>query len=166
MPFQIENIGEALALGSLEAGTHYQLRGDWKTVPTVEWLEMLNSTPMPTDVQIETWVTQEIAKQATEGVFILAQSGLKDKIALAKTYASDIKTLWNACLDQLENNSSHPTRFNNVLAAVNALPTALKNRVNKGTADPALAITDILKDAYVDHVLLIATSLAMLLSQK
>lgn len=100
----------------------------------------------------------------TELAIQSAQSGLKEKVALAVTYKSEIKTLWNVCLDQLETNSSHPTRFNNVLNAVNALPAALKNRVNKGTPDPANASTDALKDAYVDHVHLVAVSLAMLLS--
>lgn len=99
-----------------------------------------------------------------EELLVTAKASLKQKAELAKTYKTEIATLWNTCLDQLETNASHPTRFNAVLAAVNALPTPLKNRVNKGTPDPANASTDVLKDAYIDHVLLIASNLATLLS--
>lgn len=157
-------VWQALEHAGYKAGTDYQMRGvygvdDWSNV-----LEWLHSDPYPTEAQALAWWGQFEANAITAAALVSAQSGLKDKTSLALTYKTEIKTLWNVCLDQLETNVSHPTRFNNVLAAVNALPTALKNRVNKGTPDPANASTDALKDVYLDHVLLIAGNLAMLLS--
>lgn len=153
-----------LSEGGLEVGQHYQVIGLYGVDSWPNVLKMLNATPYPSEASLPAWTTAAQAKIDAAAALLTAKAALKQKADLAKTYKAEIATLWNTCLDQLETNSSHPTRFNNVLNAVNALPTALKNRVNKGTPDPALASTDALKDAYVDHVHLVAVSLAMLLS--
>lgn len=158
------DITQILAEGGLEVGTHYQIRGiygvdDWPNV-----LQMLNATPYPNESSLPAWTVAAQAKIDASLALITAKAALRQKVELAKTYKAEIATLWNVCLEQLETNVSHPTRFNAVLAAVNALPTTLKNRVNKGTPDPANASTDALKDAYVDHVHLVALSLVTLLS--
>jgi len=157
---------QALTKGGYEVALHYQIRKDYPANPLADSLEWYHpSDAYPTQIQVDAWMALVQAEETAQSNLNTAQSGLKDKAALAKTYASEIKTLWNVCLDQLETNSSHPTRFNAVKAAVDALPTALKNRVNKGTPDPLNASTDVLRDAYVDHVHLVAVSLALLLSR-
>lgn len=155
---------EILAEGGLEPGQHYQIRGIYGVDAWPNVLQMLNATPYPNEASLPAWTTAAQEKIDAAEALITAKGALKQKVELAKTYKTEIATLWNVCLDQLETNASHPTRFNNVLAEVNALPTALKNRVNKGTPDPANASTDALKDIYVDHVHLVAVSLATLLS--
>lgn len=154
-----------LVHANYQPGLHFQVRKIYRVDPLPEVLEWLHPTdPYPTQNQLDTWEAQAQAIIDASLALSTAKAALKQKIELAKTYKTEIASLWNVCLDQLETNSSHPTRFNNVMAAVNALPTALKNRVNKGTPDPANASTDVLKDAYVDHVHLVAVSLATLLS--
>lgn len=158
-------IDAILTHAGYEIGLHFQLRKVYKVDPLTEVLEWLHPTdPYPSQGQLDTWEAQAQAIIDASLALSTAKAALKLKIELAKTYKTEIATLWNTCLDQLETNASHPTRFNNVLAAVNALPTALKNRVNKGTPDPANASTDALKDIYVDHVHLVAVSLVTLLS--
>lgn len=155
----------ALAKGGYEIGLHFQIRGTYGVDIWGDVLQWLHQTdPYPQESQVITWWNQVQSEITAAAALVTAKAALKQKAELAKTYKTEIATLWNTCLDQLETNASHPTRFNNVLAAVNALPTALKNRVNKGTPDPANASTDALKDAYVDHVHLVAVSLATLLS--
>lgn len=160
----IKDLWAALAKGNYVSGRDYQVRGNPATDDNMAWLDWLHADPKPTEAQMLVWWGIVDAELNAALALKTAQLGLKDKASLAKTYSVEIKTLWNVCLDQLETNASHPSRFNAVLVAVNALPAALKNRVNKGTADPTLASTDILKDAYLDHVLLVAGNLATLLS--
>lgn len=159
------DISLVLLEGGFNIGEHYQIVGIWG-VDT--WANVLRwyhpSVPYPSESALVAWQTAAQTKLDATSALGIARNGLKEKVSLAITYKAEIATLWNVCLEQLETNASHPTRFNNVLAAVNALPTALKNRVNKGTADPTLASTDALKDAYLDHVLLVAGNLATLLS--
>lgn len=155
----------ALTKGGYEIGLHFQLKGiygvdAWENV--LYWLHQTD--PYPQESQVITWWNQVQAEITAATALVTAKAALKQKIELAKTYKTEIATLWNACLDQIENTNTSTTRFNAVLAAVNALPTPLKNRVNKGTPDPANASTDALKDIYVDHVHLVAVSLATLLS--
>lgn len=158
-------IDEILTHAGYQIGLHFQVRKTYKVDPLAQVLEWLHpNDPYPTQGQLDTWELQAQAIVDSSLALQAAKSALKQKIELAKSYKAEIATLWNFCLEQLETNASHPTRFNNVLAAVNALPTALKNRVNKGTPDPANASTDILKDAYIDHVFLVAGNLATLLS--
>lgn len=57
-----------------------------------------------------------------------AQSGLLDKVALAEQYADSIKTLYNAVLDQTENQTAQPNRFNALYAVVQAAPLAFRSR--------------------------------------
>jgi hypothetical protein len=159
------DISLILTEGGLRIGEHYQIIGVYGVDSWPNVLKMVDATPYPQEASLAAWTVAAQAKLDAEVAFQAAQQGLKAKIALAKTYAVEIQTLWNVCLDQLETNSSQPARFNAVLAAVNALPTALKNRVNKGTPDPAQALNDVQRDAYVDHVLIVATTLACLLSQ-
>lgn len=155
---------EILAEGGLEPGQHYQIRGVYGVDAWANVLQMLNATPYPSEASLPAWTVAAQAKIDAAAALLIAKAALRQKTELAKTYKTEIATLWNVCLDQIENTNTSTTRFNAVLAAVNALPTALKNRVNKGTPDPANASTDALKDIYVDHVHLVAVSLVTLLS--
>ena len=99
-----------------------------------------------------------------------AKSGLKEKIALAKTYAPQIKQLFNVVLEQYENNSIYPARYNAVRAVVDSFPAPLRNRLHLGLQrdtglDPALILLDTQQGAYFVYMLQVSTALALLLSQ-
>jgi hypothetical protein len=150
--------------GGLLSGEHFQIRKVYGVDPWNEVLQMLNGTPYPSENNLATWQAAAQAKLDAQLAVSSARKGLKDKIALAKQYATEIKILYNTCLEQIENNTGNPNRYNNVLAVVNALPSALRNRVNTGTFDPASISTDTQRNAYVDHCLTVSTALAVLLS--
>ena len=97
----------------------------------VQWTH--ETVPAPNEAQLitiyDTWLAAHTATVAHTATIETAQSGLLDKVALAEQYAADIKTLYNAVLDQTENQTVQPTRFNNLYAVVQAAPVALRNRV-------------------------------------
>lgn len=154
----------ALQHGGYEISVDFQLRGEYGVTSWENVLEWLHQTdPYPQESQVLIW-WNEVQNEINNALLLQnTKQLLKQKVTLAETFKVEIVTLWNLCLDQIEQTNTSTTRFNNVLNHVNTLPNALKNRINKGTPNPANASTDDLKDNYVDHVLLIATTLAVLL---
>lgn len=76
-----------------------------------------------------TWIAARQTELTQAETIESAQSGLLDKVLLAEQYADSIKTLYNAVLDQTENQTMQPTRFNNLYAVVQASSNAFRNRI-------------------------------------
>lgn len=155
-------VSQALVKGGFVAGVDFQMKGIYGQDAWEEVLTWLSGQPYPTEQQCLTWWGDLQTELAAEVAFQSTKQALKEKIALAKQYAPEIATLWNVCLDVVENNTAQPTRYNNVLAAVNLMPTLLKNRLNTGTFDPASISNDTQRNGYVDHMLSASTALALL----
>lgn len=75
------------------------------------------------------WIAARQAELTQAESIEAAQSGLLDKVLLAEQYATDIKTLYNAVLDQTENQTVQSARFNALYAVVQAAPLAFRNRI-------------------------------------
>lgn len=158
------DISEILTAGNVNIGEHYQIRGIYgvDALETVlEWYHP--SVPYPTAQQLATWQALAQTKLDAAAAFLAAKAGLREKIALAQTHAANITILWNLCLTQVENNTAHPTKYNNVRTFVDALPAALRNRLHNGVNLVAID-TDDEREAYFEHILSYSTALGMLLS--
>lgn len=124
----------------------------------------------PTELDLEAAYTRFQNASAETTTLNNAVSGLRDKIILAQTYAPNIKALFNIVLEQYENNSSYPARYDAVRAIVDACPNALRNRIHNGLQrdtglDPALIVLDSQRGQYFQYVMNVATMLALLLSR-
>lgn len=124
----INKVWDALTIGGFEISVHYQIRGDWKTVDNMDWLEWLSETPKPTEAELLTWWGQYQTEQTNETNVLNAKQTLKSKIQLAKDYATSIQVIFNADLDETINQSIQPNRYNTLSALMELQPNAFKNR--------------------------------------
>lgn len=135
----------------------------------VEWLHQ--TVVKPTANQLitiyDTWIAAQSATEATETTIKTAQNGLKNKIALAEQFASSITAVLNASLQQTEDATTQPTRFNNIKAVMDAQPAAFRNRFNGDLLQEAeITIGSIVAGqfpAYCRYVRQWSTQLALLL---
>jgi hypothetical protein len=75
------------------------------------------------------WIAARQAEITQAGNVASAKTGLLDKIDLAKTHATTIRTLFNAVLDQTINQIAQPTRFDALKAVIQNAPLAFRERL-------------------------------------
>lgn len=129
-------------------------RSGYTSINQVEWLH--ESVIKPTENQLITlydnWIAANVAAQAVETTITTAQTGLKNKIALAEQFAPSITALLNVSLQQTEDATTQPTRFNNIKAVMDAQPAAFRNRFNGDLLqETGISIGSILALNYPDY---------------
>lgn len=115
----------------------------------------------------DTFVAATLTSDTTESTIKTAQNGLKNKIALAEQFATSITAVLNVSLQQTEDATTQPTRFNNIKAVMDAQPAAFRNRFNGDLLQEAeITIGSIVAGqfpAYCRYVRAWSTQLALLL---
>lgn len=115
----------------------------------------------------DAFIATNITSDTTELAVKSAQNGLKNKIALAEQFASSITAVLNVSLQQTEDATTQPTRFNNIKAVMDAQPAAFRNRFNGDLLQEAeITIGTIVAGqfpAYCRYVRQWSTQLALLL---
>ena len=107
---------------------NFPATGHTNLVDKVEW--RIAPPVLPTAQNLIDAYNAYLAAQTSESVIVTAQTGLKNKIALAEQFASSIAAVLNVSLQQTEDATTQPTRFNNIKAVMDAQPAAFRNRFN------------------------------------
>lgn len=94
----------------------------------IEW--RIEPPVLPTAQNLIDAYNAYLTVQTTDSTVATAQNGLKNKIALAEQFASSITAVLNVSLQQTEDATTQPTRFNNIKAVMDAQPAAFRNRFN------------------------------------
>lgn len=75
------------------------------------------------------WIAARAAEIAQAGNIADAQTGLRDKVDLARTHAVTIRILFNAVLDQTIGQTAQPTRFDTLKTIIQNAPLAFRERL-------------------------------------
>lgn len=100
------------------------------TVAECEVLDDVTLTVLtPDTATLESALDSANTASASQTTIESAQAGLKDKVSLASSNADNIKTLFNAVLDQTIDQTIQPTRFENLNAVLATLSIGFRNRL-------------------------------------
>jgi len=118
------------------------------------------------------WIADRELEIVTASNVTTAKSGLKDKIALARDHADAIKRIFNTVLDQTIDQTTQPTRWNNIKEQIDHASTAnaFKVRFAKDVLEElGFDANGVLSAAQIRQITLYTrmwiTSLALLLSE-
>lgn len=144
MNFEDVNIVNAMLYGGIDRNeTTYRLSGRALGNTTlddgIEWLGDIANKP--SDNQVITWETERLAEIDNENEITDSRNGLKEKISLAQAFHSEIKTVFNAILEETETQTVQPARYNTLRALMDSQSGTFKNRFN----------TDLLQEARIDE---------------
>lgn len=114
---------------------------NWQDAITI-WDEIGDLDPQPshTNADFIVWENARLLSLTNEAAVGESKNGLKEKIAFAQLLHSEIKTVFNAILEETETQTVQPARYNTLRALVDSQSGTFKNRFNN----------DLLQEARID----------------
>lgn len=150
-------------------GTDFQLKG---TIATDAWPDVLNwfsGDPYPSEADMVTWENERLAFVAIADETKNNQQGLREKIGFAVAFSLEIRTVFNAVLEETEQQTDLTTRYANIQPLLELQPSPFKNRfktdllVEMGV-DASAIVTDDEKSAYLRYLRFWIQGLTILLA--